>query len=74
MTDRLNGVWVAFEKDIRDDDAEGLIDAIRHLRGVLAVEPHVASMSDYVAEERVRLEWRKKLADLLYPPKPGSPT
>ena len=30
MADRLSGVWVAFDQDIREDDAEGMIEAIRH--------------------------------------------
>jgi hypothetical protein len=67
MTDRLNGVWVAFEKDIRDDDAESLIEAIKHLRGVLAVEAKVSDSTDWIAQQRARDEWRKKLVDILWP-------
>ena len=44
MTDRLKGVWVAFERDIRTDDVEPLIEAIKCLRGVLAVEPSIATL------------------------------
>lgn len=67
MTDRLNGVWVAFERDIREDDAESLISAIKHLRGVLAVEPKVSDSTDWMAEERARGELRKKLIAVLWP-------
>lgn len=38
MTDRLLGVWVAFEKDIRVDDVKPLIAAIKQMKGVLAVK------------------------------------
>ena len=61
MTDRLNGVYVAFEKDIRTDDAEPLIEAIKRLRGVLRVEPNVVDISSWVAEQRVRQELAGKL-------------
>ena len=67
MTDRLNGVWVAFEKDIRVDDAESLISAIKHLRGVLAVESKVSNPNDWIAEVRVRREIASKLFEVLYP-------
>jgi hypothetical protein len=67
MTDRLRGVWVAFEQDIREDDAESLISAIKHLRGVLAVESKVSNSTDWMAEERARGELRKKLIAVLWP-------
>jgi hypothetical protein len=70
MTDRYNYLTVALEQDIRDDDAEHLIGAIRMLRGVLAVEPNVASGADWLAEERVRQEYRQKLWNVLYPDQP----
>ena len=38
MTARVKGCWVAFEQDLREDDAVPLLDAIQQLRGVLAVE------------------------------------
>lgn len=65
MTDRLRGVFVAFERDIREDDAEQTIAAIRQLRGVAAVEPSVSSPSDFVAEIRVRRELSEKLRAVL---------
>lgn len=33
MTDRINGFWVALEKDTRIDDAEPILNAVRLLRG-----------------------------------------
>ncbi len=53
MTDRLNALIVILEHDIREDDAEPIINAIQQLRGVLQVEPHVAdSIGDAAAEAR----------------------
>lgn len=69
MTDRINALTVVLETDMRDDDAEGLISAIKQLRGVLTVESNVRNMNDLVAQERARDEMRQKLIDILYPPK-----
>ena len=38
MTDRVNTLTVILEDPIRDDDVEGLMDAIRSHRGVLDVK------------------------------------
>lgn len=65
MTDRFAGVYVTFDHDIRKDDAQGLINAIGQLRGVIDVAPHVADFDMHIAQERVRLELRVKLLDVL---------
>lgn len=65
MTDRLKGCWVAFDRDIRDDDAEPLIAAIQQMRGVLAVEPSIMTPDDWMARERVRRELTDKLYQAL---------
>ena len=46
MTDRLKGCTVVFDRDIRVDDAEHLLDAIRMLRGVIDVTPEIKVLSD----------------------------
>jgi hypothetical protein len=65
MTDRLYGCVVAFERDIREDDAEPLLAAIRMLRGVLSVTPHVADHAAWMAEERAHYRMRQVLIDAL---------
>ena len=67
MTDRYNALTVVLEKDIRKDDAEALLRAIRQLRGVLDVTGHVADTDSYTAQERVRRELGEKLWNVLYP-------
>lgn len=69
MTDRLNGCVVVFEKDIRVDDAEAILDAIRMVKGVLAVKADdgIVELGDYVAQERTRRELGAKLWEILYP-------
>jgi hypothetical protein len=67
MTDRYNSLTVVLEKNIRSDDAEVLIEAIKCLRGVLSVKPRVNEITDHVAYERVRRELGEKLWAVLYP-------
>jgi len=65
MTDRLKGVVVTFDHDIREDDAEGILNAIRHIKGVASVQPEVANLEDHMARVRVRGEMVKDLVELV---------
>jgi hypothetical protein len=67
MTDRINSITLFLERDIRIDDAESLIAAARHLKGVIAVEPNVVGIDSKLAEERALQELRNKLRDVLWP-------
>lgn len=68
MTDRLLGVWVAFEKDIRVDDVKPLISAIEQLKGVLAVKQDlVADPRDWMAQERAHDALVTKIKHVLWP-------
>lgn len=69
MTDRINAVTVVLETDIRDDDAENLMAAMRQLRGVLTVTPNVADLTAHLAEERARHEIGMKVIDAVFPKK-----
>ena len=61
MTDRLKGLTVVFDDDIREDDAQPLIDAIGQLRGVLSVEPVKTTAEDYYARQRIARELKQKI-------------
>ena len=65
MTDRLKGAVVTFSHDIREDDAEALLQAIGMIRGVASVTPSVAYLGDHMARERVRSELRVRLYDAI---------
>jgi hypothetical protein len=67
MTDRFNTLTVVLEKDIRDDDAETLLTAIRQMRGVLSVEGNVSDTTAHMAEERAKHELGQKLWEVIYP-------
>ncbi len=67
MTDRYSKLTVVLETDMRSDDAESLINAIKQMRGVLDVSGDVMDSGSYLAEARVRNEMSKKLWEVLYP-------
>jgi hypothetical protein len=61
MTDRYNALTVVLERDIRDDDAQHLMDAIRCLRGVLSVAGEVSDITAHMAQERAVSEIESKV-------------
>jgi hypothetical protein len=65
MSDRYNSLIVYLEKDLKDEDAEPLIEAIKQFRGVLGVQPNVSDMLTHLAEERARRELIDKLWKVL---------
>lgn len=66
MTDRYNAVTVVLEQDMREDDAESLINAIRHLRGVISVTGNVTEVADHIAQSRARRELEQRLWEALH--------
>ena len=64
MTDRHAGYVVTLADDIREDDAEAILTALRMVRGVLSVAPVVADLPGHIAEMRVRTELHGKLLDV----------
>lgn len=67
MTDRYNALTVVLDQDIRDDDAEKLMQAILQLRGVISVDGNVVNIGDYTAFQRARSDLAQKLWEVLYP-------
>lgn len=54
MTDRIQGFTVVLEKDMREDDVQSLVDAVRCLRGVAHVEKSVSTSAEWIAQQRER--------------------
>ena len=67
MTDAYHSLTVVLDHDIRDDDAESILTAIRMIKGVLSVRPKVADMDSHMAEERARRDFGLKLWEIIYP-------
>lgn len=56
MTDRIYAFTVVLDQDIRTDDVEPVINAIRMVRHVIDVTEHVADPAVHAAMMRVRSE------------------
>jgi hypothetical protein len=65
MTDRINALTVVLKDDIREDDVEPLMNAIRLLQGVVSVNLHVADIGSHIAKERAKAYYRDKIVDIL---------
>jgi hypothetical protein len=65
MTDRYKAFLVTLDSDLRSDEAEPTIAAIRQIKGVIDVEPVTASPDDHIARCRVRQELWDVLRKLL---------
>ena len=66
MTDRIKSLTVVLEKDIREDDCEGIVDAIKMIRGVLKVDSEVADYEHHAAKVQARCELQNELIEILF--------
>lgn len=61
MTDRYSALIVILDHDIRDDDAEMMVNAIKQLKGVLDVRAHLANPDTDIAAIRLKVGLIEKL-------------
>jgi hypothetical protein len=69
MTDKHAGYLIVLDQDIREDDAEAIINAIKMIKHVSTVTPVVANPTMYIAQNRADDVWRERLLTLLQEPK-----
>ncbi len=67
MTDRVAAFTVVLDQNIRIDDVEFIVNAIKAIRHVQSVKPIVSNYELHIAEERVRREIYGKIFDIVYP-------
>lgn len=65
MTDRIKSLTVVLENNLRSDDAEPILEAIRMIRGVVSVDAHVADLEHHAARQQVLQEITSKVLDAL---------
>ena len=73
MTDRYHSLTVVLEKDIRADDAEDLIKAMKMLRHVITVKGNVSDFNFIVAQERAVFDLGQQVLAVIYPKIYGVP-
>jgi hypothetical protein len=61
MTDRVKGFIVTLDTDIRIDEIQTVMQAIRCMRRVANVEPSIVDPSDWINQQRVKSEIRDKM-------------
>lgn len=66
MTDRYYALTVVLEKDIHEDDAEQIINAIRMIKYVLDVKGNVSTPETWMAQVRERRDIGEKLFKILH--------
>jgi len=67
MSDRLNSLTVVLEKEMKTEDAELIINAIKMIRGVANIIPGVATSENQIAKEMARLDLIKGIYKVLNP-------
>ncbi|MEX3240471.1 hypothetical protein [Serratia quinivorans] len=67
MTDRYHSITVVLDREVREDDAEFILNAIRMIKGVASVSGNVSDSSHYAAVEQARLEIREQIYKIIYP-------
>lgn len=68
MTDRINGVFVTLKDDIRIDDAEHLMNALRMVKGVADVSPNISDPNVHIAKVTAKMELERKILKVLREP------
>lgn len=67
MTDRIHSITVVLEENLRVDDAERILDALRMVRGVISADGNIADPDSHMAEVRARTDLHQKMFDVIYP-------
>ena len=65
MTTTFKGVYVAFDREIREDDAEVVIQAIAMIKGVCAVDPEPADGKEFMTKAKLKNEFKESLYQLI---------
>lgn len=68
MTERVSGLYVFFDKDIREDDVQGLIDAIKWFRPVIDVvkaERNATFFDDQLVKKRLKYDLINEMLEKL---------
>ena len=66
MTDRHAGYVITLREDVREDDAEALVNAIKMIKGVVSVTPMTNDIPFQMAQERVRQQLGEELTTAIH--------
>jgi len=66
MTDRVKGFTVTLKEDIRIDDVEPILNAVRMIQGVVHVEPSITTSEDHMNRQVIKSQLLTKLFKVLH--------
>lgn len=66
MTDRHAAYVVVLDEEVREDQAEGILTALRMVKGVTSVRPVTSNVTLQIAEEQAVSRLRGKVLDAVY--------
>lgn len=67
MSNRHHSYTVVLDHELKDEDSEEVIQAIKMIKGVTQVVPHIADGGFYIAREQAKIDLRQQMWDLLHP-------
>lgn len=67
MSDRIKSITVVLEDNVRDDEAQAIVEAIKCMRRVVSAEANVADIEHYSARMQIRREIGEQLIGVIYP-------
>lgn len=65
MSDKIKGCWVAFNKDIKIDDAQLIINAIKLMQCVADVTVCITDSNDWINRAQIKSQLINKLIEIL---------
>lgn len=63
MTDRFKGFLITLDKEIREDDAQPILEALKMIRGVFQVKPYINGAEDWMMYEKGVWDTRKSIME-----------
>lgn len=66
MSNRHHSYTVVLERELKDEDSVEIIRAIKMIKGVADVVPHVADGSFYIAREQAKIDLRQHLRQQMW--------
>lgn len=65
MSDKHLGYAVTLDNDLNEETSNATIQAIRHIKGVIDVQPVVSDINTLMSGVREGHKWKMKLLDLV---------
>jgi hypothetical protein len=56
MSDRVKGLTVTLSQDIKVDDIDPILNAIKLIKGVELVETHITNIEDFFIKSRTKVK------------------